>query len=331
MREVFNGPEAVLNRPMSEVEVVLALLYAFPEGTNGVLELTNKNRRSLASRESPAAAAHKAHMKSSIADLIKVVFSAGLSRHPHSAVVLVYNDLMERYMSLLVECCPELIAPALRELAGHGGIKSKDSRVRSRACYLLLRILKTLQSNAAAFSQDLLVVIKDSLVVPYEVVLEDMMEQNPQAVSPQNKLGHQQQEHLYALEDIMVLFEIAGILIGSKWAEPNFELSHLLAVVSNTRQQLQHIADVGGDESYANWAGSCVAAIAAVSKGFGARFKPEVAQVFGEILQTALRCLERFKSGDQGPLFSKIIILLHRMVTGMKEAFVPLAPGKACA
>lgn len=324
---MFKGPEPVLSRPMSEVEVVLALLYAFPEGANGVLDLAHKQRRSSTPKTSPTASTHEGQMKSSLAELIKIVLSAGLSRHPHSAVVLVYNDLIERYMSLLVQCCPELIAPALRELAGGGGIESKDSRVRSRACYLLLRILKTLQSNAAAFAQDLLVVIKNSLHVPYEVVLEDMMSQNPHTAS-QPPMAHQRQEHLYVLEDIMVLFEIAGILIGSKWAEPNFKRSHLVAVVSSPQQQLRHIAEVGGDETYANWAGSCVAAIAAVSKGFGSRFKPEVAQVFGEILQTALQCLERFSANNQGSLLSKIIILLHRMVTGMKEAFVPLAPGK---
>jgi exportin-T len=62
--------------------------------------------------------------------------------HPHREVLLLYYDLSVRYYPIFIKE-PQLLPKLLGGLSGERGLLHAHPRVKSRSCYLLLRLVKS--------------------------------------------------------------------------------------------------------------------------------------------------------------------------------------------
>jgi len=119
-----NLPVPLSTCPTPDVEAALRLVHHYSEGVRPPpgLKTVMKNETFRA--------------------LLKALHQSDIVDHSHREVLILYYDLSVRYYPIFMDQ-PELLPKLLGGLSGERGLQHSHPRVRSRSCYLLLRLVKS--------------------------------------------------------------------------------------------------------------------------------------------------------------------------------------------
>lgn len=270
----------------SDMEVALRLVHHYGEG-----------RR-------PAPGAKTALRDAQFREMVTALHRSDVSSHPHREVLLLYYDLSVRYASLLKDSPPELLSGLLGALSGDRGLQHPHARVRSRCCYLLLRLVKSVGAKAMRPYVEVVVDGIQRLLFPSTNILQ----------LPAN-------EALY-------LFEITGTLLGTTGLDNEVQQRCATAVLTPHVQSIEKTLqspDLARDvEQYGEQLSMSISAIAQLSKGWQNHPPPEVQAVLVAAVDVCRSVLVALPSS---PLVrNRTAVLLQRMILCLGERVLPTMP-----
>lgn len=280
-------PQPLATALTPDIEVALRLVHHYGEGR----------------RPPPGAktALHDAPFR----EIVMALHRSNVSSHPHREVLLLYYDLSVRYAAILKEM-PDLLSNLLGGLSGAQGLQHPHARARSRCCYLLLRLVKSVGGKAmrpyvevvADGIQSLLFPAEERLVLPI----------------PPN--------------DALYLFETTGILLGSTGLDEDVQQRCATAVLTPHVQSIEQILqspDLHRDEElYGEQLSMSVSAIAQLSKGWQGHPPPGVQNVLSAAVDIALKVLTALSSS--AVVRNRTSVLLQRMILCLGEGILPKMP-----
>lgn len=276
--------------PTSDVQASLSLVYHYCEGIRPPpgLKVVMRNE--------------------TFRSLLIGLHASDITQHPHREVLTLYYETGVRYYPLLKER-PDLLQKVLEAMTGATGLQHDNPRVRSRCCYLLLRLVKSVGSSISS---------SNCVLRPYVETavsgIQGLLENN---------------NSLLRSEDTLNLFETIGLLLGKTGLPPSDQQKYLTLVMTphvrsiettlrDNRQAVVHDPDMHGEAL----AGS-IAAIAFLSKGF--KQPPvEVQTVLLETLQICLAVLEVLPGSAE--VRNKTFVLVQRLILCLEGKVLPSMP-----
>ena len=237
--------------------------------------------------------------------MIVALHCSDVAAHPHREVLLLYYDLSVRYAGVLKES-PELLTALLASLSGDRGLQHPHARVRCRCCYLLLRLVKSVGTDAMRPHVEAVVDGCQGLLFP---------------PASSTMLPIPPHEALY-------LFEAMGILLGHAGLEVAVQVRCATAVltphilsIENNLQNNHATLDVDSDGEQLSMS---ISAIAQLSKGWQKHPPPEVQAVLAAAVDVCRKVLVALPSS---PLVrNRTAVLLQRMIISLGEGIIPAMP-----
>jgi exportin-T len=283
-------PTPLSAAPTRDVEAALRLVYHYCEGIR------------------PPPGMKVVMRNETFRSLIAALHTSDIAMHPHREVICLYYETAVRYYPLLKQQ-PELLQKVLESLSGSRGLNHEHPRVRSRCCYMLLRLVK----SAGNSSND----SGPNVMRPYVET----------AVSGIQALLHNK-SLLLRSEDTLNLFETIGLLLGKTGVDPAEQQRFLSQVMTPHIRSIQQVLDrkdvVAQDpDTYGEILSSSIAAIASLSKGFKRPQEP-VQVVLLETLHFTVNVLEALSS--VAAVRNKTMVLMQRLIQCLEEKVVPVMP-----
>ncbi|RHY91789.1 hypothetical protein DYB35_002329 [Aphanomyces astaci] len=263
-----------------DLEACLALVYHFKEGLTGV-EFPQQY-------DDP---------QGPFMQLVVAIHTAFLAPHLnlpafHYRTLCMYYEITTRYSTLL-RIDSNLLLLLLQRIFGSAGVGHLHPTVRSRSCYLVLRLLKSLGSAVHPHMSQLLQAIEPHLVVP-----------GTDASAAAAKADG------LTLEDQLYLFELTGFLIGSMPAADNqLKWQYVEIVLTPQLAQLDRCLRQPPSAEISVHLASVLNAMTHILKGFKSR---QTQAIFSTTLSAAASVLLAYRTSDI--VRSKVIITLHRLV-----------------
>lgn len=279
LQYVFAAASALLSNdvstmPFSTVEATLRLIHHYSDGLRGIASasiLSNPD----------------------FCQLLQQLHCSNITRHYHPEVLLLYYELTLRYHAMFSKL-PQLLSTVLDALSGTFGIQHAHARVRSRCCYILLRLVKHTVNLLRDFAETAIVGIC-RLVEGHSAELTE--------------------------DDKLHLFETVGILIGKTKMDGAQQRHHLQAIITPHIRHIEHLlAQQYEPETFILHASNAIAVIAFLSKGF-TRPPVEVQSLFAEILPYSLQVLGTMPQAEM--IRNKTMILQQRMILMVGKATIP--------
>jgi len=248
-----------------------------------------------------------------IPKIMALVIDSRISTHPDVALSLVYVELVSRYSGFLANS-PQYLEDVLLSFLDRRGMEHKNAQVRSRSCYLFLRLLRALSNTAlrkrvGAMSPKLLEALQTKIVPFFKRGLYT---------------GAMAQTSLQ-INDVQFLTEALGLLCSSSYAgksgnQAAFSLccktlhSNLLLLASMT-SECRRDPQLAGDRisDIVNMMGSLTKFVTRDAK----HFKEPLAECL-KAIQKVLLILPAHKR-----VRSTTIFFLHRMVTCLRSTVTP--------
>ena len=283
-------PSPLSSAPTPDMEAALRLVYHYCEGI----------------RPAPGM---KVVMKNEMfRNLLIAIHTSDISFHPHREVLTLYYEMAVRYYPLLRDRS-DLLQKTLGSLTSPQGIQHTHPRVRSRSCYLLLRLVKSVgSSNNSA---------KTNVLRPYVET----------AVSGIQSLIENHAAELRA-DDVLNMFETIGLLVGKTGLGPDEQQRYLTQVMTPHVRSIERILEeeqaIASDtETYGELLSSSIAAIAQLSKGFK---KPsdQVKSVLLETMKINLAVLTAMP--DHSQVRNKCFVMLQRLILLLEDQVLPSMP-----
>ena len=280
-------PVPLSSSPTPDIEAALRLVYHYCEGIR------------------PPPGMKVVMRNDTFVNLLVALHKSDITYHSHREVLTIYYETAVRYHPLLKQRS-DLLQVVLESLTGNRGLQHGHSRVRSRCCYLLLRLIKSLGGGGA-----------NSVLRPY---LET-------AVSGIQALLNNNSAELRP-DDTLYLFETIGLLLGKTGLDPAVQQQYLAQVMTPHVRSIQQILEqkqaVAQDtDHYGGILSGSIAAIAFLSKGF--KDPPlEVQSVLLETLSIAYAVLEALPGNGQ--VRNKSFVLLQRMIQCLETKVLPSIP-----
>jgi hypothetical protein len=271
------------NSPAADVEATLRLVYHYCEGI----------------RPSPGM---KTVMKeASFCNLLVALHQSDAAQHKHREVLRLYFEMAVRYYPLYQKTeHGDLLAKLLSSLTGAYGLQHEHEQVRSRCCFLLLRLVKSIVSLLRPLVERAVNGIQQLLTNPSLPLRPD---------------------------DSLYLFETIGILLGKTGLPAQEQQTYLTQVMTPHIRSVEAILtspDVKQDpDHYGELLSRSIAAIAHLSKGFSKPSK-EVQAVLVETLHVSLRVLEVVPTSE--PVRNKSMVFLQRMIQCLGPRVLPVIP-----
>lgn len=265
--------------PISELEASLRLVFHYCEGLS--------SSKSIASfcEEGP------------FHQVIVALHQSDVAHHCHREILILYYEVVIRYVQVL-KLKPDLLTNVLTCLSGTQGIQHAHERVRSRACYLLLRLVKEIG-----------------------VVLRPYVET---AITGIQGLLSDQRSQILQADDYLNLFETMGLLIGKTELSPAVQKQYLIAVISPHIRSMEELIlskNLEHDpDHFGNIMANLIASIAHVSKGF-AKPQSDVVIVLTGTIPVLLASLKALPSNEN--IRVKTIITLHRLIICIGRDILP--------
>jgi Exportin-T len=286
-------PGGFAQAPTPDVEAILRLLYHYCEGIR------------------PAPGLKVVMKDSSFCSVLVAIHRSSVSMHHHREVLCLYYETTVRYYPIfeVAEYTP-LLSQVLESMTGPKGLQNPFSRLRSRCCYLLLRLIKSIPSLLLPYVETAVTGIQNLL----------LMQQNSQPLN-------QQQTRLRA-EDTFYLFETIGILLGQTGFAPDRQHMYLAQVLQPHVRSIDTILSkpaISQDpEYYGEILASSVAALAHLSKGFQRKRTPEVQSIFLEAMTVSFRVLQAIPTCAE--VRNKTMIILPGMIQCLDSQSLPYMP-----
>jgi exportin-T len=222
-------PLPISSSSTRDVEAALRLVYHYCEGVRPSpgLKVVMKNDAFLA--------------------ILAALHRSDIPTHPHREVLLLYYDVAVRYAAIF-EKQRDLLPRILEALSGVRGIQHEHVRVRSRSCYLLLKLVKALVKIMSPYVETAVTGIHGLLSNPTKCPL--------------------------SADDGLYLFEAIGILLGKTGLRDDLQQQSLTKVMTPHIRNIEDLLISPGltqdSERYGMMLSNSVAAIACLSKGFQA-------------------------------------------------------------
>lgn len=281
-------PVPLSNASTPEIEAALRLVYHYCEGIRPPpgLKVVMRNE--------------------TFCNLLVGLHASDIACHQHQEVLTLYYEIAVRYYPLLKEK-PDLLQKVLTSLTGSQGLQHENSRVRSRCCYLLLRLIKTVGNSNTT----------NSVLRPYvETAIIGIM-----------SLVENNSVHL-RLDDKLNLFETIGLLLGKTGLEVIEQQKYLTQVMTphvhsiNRLLEQEEALKLDPELHGESLAGS-IAAVAFLSKGFK---KPayEIQMVLVEALNVSLAVLKALPNIEL--VRNKSYILVQRLIQCIEDMVLPCMP-----
>lgn len=283
-----------------DLESFLSLVYRFKEGLTAV-----KNANNFDEPNSP--------LVEMVVEIHRRMLAATAVTPVHSSALLTYYDLAVRYSKVLQNHA-ELIPAVLEMMFGASGLAHPVVTVRSRVCYLCLRLVKAIGASVHPHVSTMLQALQPRLVISEE----------PEA------LARQLDPTFLPYDDQLYLFELSGQVIAaltpSSVAQEldvmEIKYQCMTAVLTPLLQSLNGTLAVGGAattaeavEEVGERAANILNATAHVLKAFkGNNCMNHHQETFTQVLSAAAVVLQAL--GAQHPrVRSKVIFTLHRLTT----------------
>jgi exportin-T len=241
-------------------------------------------------------------------NLLVALHTSDITLHSHREVLNLYYETAVRYHPLLKER-PDLLQKVLESITGSRGLQHGHPRVRSRCCYLLLRLVKSVGGSGGT----------NSVLRPYvETAVSGI----------QGLLDSSNNNVQLRPDDSLYLFETIGLLLGKTGLEPSEQQHYLTQLMTPHVCSIQQVLDqrkaIAQDpDLYGGILSGSIAAIAFLSKGF--KQPPDQVQVLLlETVSIALAVLEALPGNQQ--VRNKSFILIQRMIQCLETKVLPFIP-----
>ena len=275
--------------PTSDVEVAVSLVYQYCEGIR------------------PPPGMKVVMRNETFRNLLTGLHLSDVTQHPHREVVILYYETSVRYYPLLKDR-PELLEKVLAAMTGTTGLQHENEKARSRCCYLLLRLIKSLGSNKNEAT--VLRPYVENAIAGIQGLLENA----------NIKLR---------VDDTLNLFETIGLLLGKNGLSAAEQGQYLTQVMTPHVRSIESILNDNKQalaldpETYGETLSNSIAAIAYLSKGFK---KPpsEVQAVLMETLQVAFSVLEALPSVEE--VRNKMYVFIQRLIQCLGENVLSIMP-----
>lgn len=209
-------------------------------------------------------------------------------------ILCLYYEVSVRYSAIFLDTPnTPLLSPLLGALSGAHGLQHSDGRLRSRCCFLLLRLVTALST----------------LLRPYVET----------AVSGIQNLLAQSQSHpdfLLRDEDSMYLFETMGILVGKTGVDESLQVQYLSTMLTSHVKAMDEAIQRPDRQPDVHRHGenlaSSISAMAHLSKGFSKQPSAGVKTILVETMSATARVLESIPSSEA--VRNKSMVLFQRMI-----------------
>lgn len=271
----------VANCPSSPIETTLRLLYQYCEGIR------------------PPPGLKQVMKNEAFCSLLIALHQSNVSCHPHREVLCWYYDVAVRYHPVLAKDTA-LLQRVLEALTSTRGLQHPHAKVRSRCCYLLLKLTKAVTA-----------------------LLRPMVEQAAAGIlrflsDPSLELR---------AEDQLYLFECVGLLLGKTGLEDAVQANYLGQVLEPHLQSMQTMLaspNLQTDaEHYGDLLSGSIATLAYLSKGF-AKPSDEVLLLLTRTLDASLAVLKALPQHDD--VRGKVMVHLQRMIQCVGARVGPYIP-----
>jgi exportin-T len=221
--------------------------------------------------------------------LIVTMHNSTIANHAHREVLCLYYETTARYYPIFEQTQhTPLLSQVLARMSGTSGLQNDHFRVRSRCCYLLLRLVKSVSSLLRPYVETAVVGI------------QSLLSNSDFHIRP---------------DDTLNLFETMGLLLGKTGVDADQQQRYLRELVTPHVRSMEHVLATPGlhidSEHYGEKLSGSIAAIAHLSKGFS---KPgdKVRAILAEIVGVSLRVLEALPTSEV--VRNKSMVLLQRMI-----------------
>ena len=266
----------------NQLEAALRLIYHYSEGVRPIpgVKVVLKNQM--------------------FRDVLIALHSSDVVAHPHREVIILYYDIVVRYAGILQDK-PELLPNILTSISGSRGLQHDHPRVRSRSCYLLLKLVKSLGSTLRPFVETAIGGIQGLL-------------------SNQTLSLHP--------DDTLYLFETIGLLLGRTELSDDEQQRYLLAVITPHMHRMEYLLkspDMQSDpDNIGNNIAYSLASLAFLTKGLSRNNSPGVQSILAETTQTSIHILRALPNNNV--LRNKTMIYLQRMIICLGEKVLMIMP-----
>lgn len=277
--------------PTSDIEVAISLVYQYCEGIR------------------PPPGMKVVMRNETFRNLLIGLHSSDVTQHPHKEVVILYYETSVRYYPLLKDR-PDLLQKILGAMTGTSGLQHPHEKARSRCCYLLLRLIKSLGNNSNKNESSVLRPYVETAVSGIQGLLENTNIE-------------------LRMEDTLNLFETIGLLLGKNGLSSSEQGQYLTQVMTPHVRSIETILNDKKQElaqdpdSYGETLSNSIAAIAYLSKGFK---KPpsEVQAVLMETLQVAFSVLEALPGVEE--VRNKMYVFVQRLIQCLGDKVLNVMP-----
>ncbi|KAL7559196.1 hypothetical protein ACA910_013202 [Epithemia clementina (nom. ined.)] len=297
--QFLNNSTTLGMAPTPDVEATLRLLFHYAEGIR------------------PAPGVKAVLRNPTFCSLLTAVHDSDIASHSHPEVLCLYFDTSVRYCLFFKQQSASgddnsgsktelvLLGKLLESISGSRGLQHSNAKVRSRCCYLFLRLVKELIS-----------------------LLRPLVETAVHGIS--NLLSNNELE--LRPDDTLYLFEALGFLLGKTGLSSLDQQRYLTmvmtphvrsikVVLSGTTSRTLSYDEV---EIYGQSLSYSVAAIAYLSKGFSKQPSEEIQQVLVEATSIAQDVLRALPMSDA--VRSKVMVFLQRMIQSIDSKILHFVP-----
>ena len=275
---------SALTSSLQDVEATLRLIYHYCEGIR------------------PSPGLKVAMRNESFCSLLVALHCSDIRSHTHREVICLYFETAVRYYPIFTKSDENrhLLSKVLEALTGTNGLQHSHPRVRSRCCYLLLRLVKSVTSIMRPYVERAVAGIQGLLS-------NKSLELRP--------------------DDTLYLFECMGVLLGKTGVDAVQQQQYITELLTPHVHSIEKILatpNLGSDpEYYGDLLSSSVSAITHLSKGFS---KPVegVKSVLLETVGVSLRVLEAVPTNES--VRSKSMVFLQRMIQCVGEPVLQSVP-----
>ena len=245
--------------------------------------------------------------------VMALLVRANLAAQSSRTLPTLYHETVVRYKSTFF-AAPSLLPPAIASFADKRGIRHCDPKIRSRACYLLLRLLRgaCLRSALAGNVPSLVATLRARIDVRLGVSLDSKSSTHTNPPLKQ--------------QDIEYLCESVGILCTSKWAGASCpalfaqsakSMQTALAAMASAGRVWLSDAEMAGDR-----AAEVIDLTACLLKPMhsdASRVGPCLGPLMAHVLRVYAKCPKH------GGMRDAVIRLIHHMIKCVKGGVVSVA------
>jgi exportin-T len=275
--------QSIAAAPTPSLEATLRLLYHYCEGVR------------------PAPGMKVVMRNETFCSLLVALHNSDVTNHPHREVLCLYYDTAVRYFPIFQQKeHTHLLSRVLQSITGVRGLQHDHPRVRSRSCYLLLRLVKSVASLLRPFVETAVSGIQGLLSNPN-------LELRP--------------------DDTLYLFETMGLLLGKTGLEAGDQQRYLTQLMTPHVRSIETTLATPGlardADHYGELLSGSIAAMAHLSKGFS-KSEEGVQVILVEMVNISSRVLEVLPMSDH--VRNKSMVLLPRMIQCVGERVLPKIP-----